>query len=321
MNNLYLLSAFLMAVNVTISAQSNIDSSIQNEPLRPIPEVVITEPGKVALGNRLFHDTRLSANNTVSCASCHPLTQAGVDNLPVAIGINGLKGTRNTPSVYNSALHFRQFWDGRVKTLEEQSEQPLFNPAEMGANWPAILATLSNDSWYQAQFSTLYKGSITVKNIANAIATFERTLLTPNSPFDQYLKGDMKAISPETIEGYQLFKSYGCASCHQGVAVGGNMFEKLGVVIPYFPNTHSDSGRFLHTGIEEHRHELKVPSLRNIELTAPYLHNGTIGSLYEIVEIMGKYQLGRDIPKNDIEKIILFLQSLTALPKPVKPNE
>ncbi|MBT4836360.1 MAG: cytochrome B6 [Methylococcales bacterium] len=285
------------------------------EPILPIPNVKITNQKKVDLGKKLFHDVRLSANNTFSCATCHSLENAGVDHLKVAVGILGRKGLRNTPTVYNSSLHFRQFWDGRVKSLEEQAAMPITNPLEMGSTWKQVLAKLSKDKDYKKAFSALYDAGVNKENILDAIAEFERTLLTPNSPFDLYLKGDKTAVNEATKKGYHLFKSYGCSSCHQGVAVGANLYEKLGVVIHYKPHDiDPDPGRFKQTMIDEHRHEFKVPSLRNIELTAPYLHDGSIGTLEEVVSLMGKYQLGRVIPSDDISSIVLFLKSLTALP-------
>ena len=307
----------LLFFSFNIYAIHGIDSETEREPIRPIPDIKIDKPAEVELGKKLFHDPKLSKNKTISCATCHPLSNAGVDSLPIAIGINGKKGVRNTPTVYNSSLHFRQFWDGRVETLEEQSKIPLLNPVEMGNTWSDIIKTLSNDPWYQTQFKNIYSDGITQDNIAKAIAQFERTLLTPNSPFDQYLKGYDNAINEVTLQGYKLFKSYGCSSCHQGVLVGGNMFEKLGVVIDYYSNTpgDNDQGRYEQTGIEEHRHEFKIPSLRNVELTAPDFHNGSVKTLEEVVYIMGRHQLGRNIPKEDVDKIVLFLKSLTALPR------
>ncbi|MCU7834147.1 MAG: cytochrome-c peroxidase [gamma proteobacterium symbiont of Taylorina sp.] len=306
----------LIVSNSYVSAST--ETGFNKEPVYPIPDIKINNPAEVKLGRKLFHDVRLSANNTFSCASCHLLANMGVDSLPVAIGINGLKGVRNTPTVYNSSLSFRQFWDGRVKTLEEQARGPINNPVEMASNWQEVLTKLGKDPWYQQQFRIIYPAGLTAANITKAIAVFERTLLTPDSPFDQYLKGDNSAINAETREGYYLFKSYGCASCHQGVLLGGNMYEKLGVVKKYYTSERNDSdyGRFEQSGINEHKHEFKVPGLRNVALTAPYLHNGSVPTLEDAIIIMGKYQLGRHIPEQDVKKIILFLKSLTGKIKP-----
>jgi len=266
MNQLIILTFFLIYSNLNAFATElnlSINGSypIKNEPILPIPGIKITHPKIVNLGKKLFHDPRLSKNNTISCASCHPLSNAGVDHLPIAIGIDGLKGSRNTPTVYNSSLNFRQFWDGRVKSLEKQAIEPIINPVEMGANIQDVINKLSQDAEYQQQFDLLYTDGITINNIAHAIAEFEQTLLTPDSPFDLYLKGNKNAIDQNTKEGYQLFKSYGCSSCHQGVAVGGNMYEKLGVVIKYYPlfNKNKDLGRFKRTGLMNINMNLRFP--------------------------------------------------------------
>ncbi len=316
-------AALIIIILLLISSSANIYASdtteqrISKEPIRPIPDIIINNQAEVDLGRQLFSDPRLSANNTISCATCHPLDNAGMDGRRIAVGINGKTGIRNTPTVYNSSLHFRQFWDGRAKTLEEQAESLIANPHEMAAIWPDLLRKLHQDPYYSRQFNAIYPDGITRDNILSAIAEFERTLLTPDSPFDQYLKGDEQAISEQTRKGYELFKSYGCSSCHQGVAVGGNMYEKLGTVVEYYTSEHPDSdlGRYSLTGIDEHKHEFKVPSLRNVALTAPYLHNGSVPTLEAVVAIMGLYQLGRNIPEQDIKLIVEFLNSLTALPQ------
>ena len=311
------ISILLLFLNSPVSSYAFdiTESRFSKEPIRPIPDIVINNQAEVDLGRQLFSDPRLSANNTVSCATCHPLDNAGMDGKHIAVGINGKTGIRNTPTVYNSSLHFRQFWDGRAKTLKEQAESPITNPHEMASIWPDLLKKLHQDPYYSRQFNAVYPDGITRDNILSAIAEFERTLLTPDSPFDQYLKGNEHAISDRALQGYQLFKSYGCSSCHQGVAVGGNMYEKLGAVVEYYTPEHPDSdlGRYSLTGVDEHKHEFKVPSLRNVALTAPYLHNGSVPTLEAVVAIMGRYQLGRNIPEQDIKLIVEFLNSLTAL--------
>lgn len=285
------------------------------EPITPIEALTTLPAEKVLLGDKLFHDPILSEDNSISCAHCHPLDNAGTDGLPRSIGINGMRGERNTPTILNSGLNFVQFWDGRAKTLKEQVSSPIHNPKEMSSNWPQIIGKLRLDSQYQAQFSAIYPDGITAENISDAIATFEHSLLTPNSRFDLYLKGQQDAISDEELQGYRLFKSYGCSSCHQGQGVGGNIYEKLGVVISYFDKKEdieiSDYGRYNITGEEQHRYQFKVPSLRNVALTAPYLHDGSIQTLEEVVYIMGRHQLGRRIPEKDAERIVAFLKTLT----------
>lgn len=290
-------------------------SSFVHEPIQPIPEVIITNQPVVDLGRKLFEDPRLSADNSISCAHCHPLGNAGVDGLKFSFGIGGAIGNLNTPTVYNSGLHFTQFWDGRAETLEDQIEGPIHDPKEMGSNWEQVIQKIKADTDYLETFTKLYPQGVSPESIKNAIATFERSLITPNGRFDQFLRGKKDAISEEELQGYILFKNYGCSSCHQGVAVGGNMYEKMGVHRDYFADrggvNEADYGRFNATGVEEHRFEFKVPSLRNVELTGPYFHDGSKETLEEAVNTMAKYQLGRSIKKNDVKLIVAFLKTLT----------
>lgn len=285
------------------------------EPITPIPLKARLDINKVSLGKQLFHDRRLSKDNSISCASCHPLNNAGMDGKVVSVGVNGRLGVINTPTVFNSSLNFVQFWDGRALTLEDQIDGPVHNPNEMATDWPSIIKKLSMDHKLSASFNEVYSNGISSQSIKDAIATFERSLNTPNSRFDRYLRGDTNAITRQELEGYKLFKAYGCTSCHQGVAVGGNMFEKMGVIHDYFAGRvnmrEADNGRYNVTGIEEHRHEFKVPSLRNIMLTAPYFHDGSAPTLLVAIQIMSKYQLGRTVGDEDIYKIIKFLHTLT----------
>ena len=289
--------------------------ALAREPISPIPVQTQVDSKKAQLGKQLFHDRRLSANNTISCATCHPLNKGGTDGTVYSAGINGHLGSINTPTVFNSALNFVQFWDGRALTLEDQIEGPIHNPKEMATDWPTIIDKLQQDIKLNTLFNKIYSEGISAATIKDAIATFERTLNTPNSRFDRYLRGQTKVITKGELEGYKLFKSYGCSSCHQGVAVGGNMFEKMGIIHNYFANrgnlTTADNGRFNITGTEEHRHEFKVPSLRNVELTAPYFHDGSAPTLSIAIQIMSKYQLGRSISDKDTGKIVEFLHTLT----------
>jgi cytochrome c peroxidase len=285
------------------------------EPIRPIPLTVKVDARKVALGDKLFHDPRLSKDNTVSCASCHDLGKGGTDQLVRPVGIKGAEGFINTPTVFNSALNFKQFWDGRAETLEEQVDGPVLAPVELGATWEEVIAKLRLLPEYATVFKAVYPDGLQRKNVRNAIAEFERSLLTPNSRFDQYLRGDETAITEDEKEGYRKFKSYGCISCHQGVNVGGNMFQPFGVMGDYFGDrgniTKADLGRFNVTGEEDDRHRFKVPGLRNIALTAPYFHDGSANTLEEAVRVMAKYQLGRELPPKDLEQVVQFLKSLT----------
>ena len=306
-------AALLVCLGV-ISAGSS--AAPLNEPIQPLPDVseLKLDPAKVELGQRLFHDTRLSGDDTVSCASCHGLQTGGVDQMPVSVGIGGAKGPINAPTVFNSGFSFRQFWDGRADTLETQAEGPVHNPLEMGSSWEQVLEKLGKDADYPQAFDALYKDGITGKNITDAIATFERSLVTP-SRFDDYLKGDAAAISADEKKGYELFKNYGCVACHQGRNAGGNMYQYFGVMGNYFEDrgniTEADYGRYNVTGKDEDKFMFKVPSLRNIALTAPYFHDGSAKTLEEAVGIMIKYQLGRMVPEEDKALIVKFLHTLT----------
>jgi len=305
------------------TAQENISSSVQSEeffdsstgPIRPIPQNIKIDPERVALGKALFHDNRLSKDNSISCASCHSLEKGGTDNLPLSIGINGAVGGINAPTVLNSGFNFVQFWDGRSKTLEDQAAGPVHNPMEMGSNWTEVIMKLSSDKWFVDQFNIIYSDGMTGINIQDAIATYERALITPNSPFDKYFLGDETAMSEEAIEGYHLFKDYGCVSCHQGINIGGNMFQRLGVMDDYFKDrgnlTKEDYGRFNVTGRESDKYKFKVPSLRNVALTAPYFHDGTAETLHDAVRIMTRYQLGKPVNEKHVDFLVAFLESLT----------
>jgi cytochrome c peroxidase len=289
--------------------------SESKEPIQPIPLHINLNPNKVALGERLFNETKLSHNNNISCASCHNLQKGGTDGLTYSLGTNGALGFVNTPTVFNSGFNFRQFWDGRSDHLEDQIEGPTNASHEMASNWPEIIKKLKEDPNYVSTFKQLYQDDISQENIKDAIATFERSLYTPNSRFDKYLRGDTNAITNEEKKGYNLFKDYGCISCHQGMNVGGNMFQKFGILDDYFANRgqikKADSGRANITGNSSDQRVFKVPSLRNVELTAPYFHDGLGKSLEEAVTVMAKYQLGRTLSQEEIELIIKFLKTLT----------
>jgi cytochrome c peroxidase len=300
----------------TVAAMTSLSEpgDVVNEPIQPIPLHIDLEPGKVALGKRLFHEPLLSANNTLSCASCHVLNSGGVDHQQHALGINGADDPINTPTVFNSAFNFRQFWNGRAATLNAQIPGPIMNPLEMGSNWPDILMKLNASKDYVTEFAAIYRDGITPDNIVDSIAMFERSLYTPNSRFDQYLRGDTKAITADELKGYNLFKTYGCASCHQGMNVGGNMYQRMGIVSDYFADrgniTPVDLGLYNITGQEDDRYVFKVPSLRMVALTAPYFHDGSVKTLENAVALMAYYQLGRTISQEDVNLIVQFLRTL-----------
>lgn len=286
-----------------------------DEPIKPIPRWHAENVPRAELGRQLFNDKRISANQSVSCASCHLLDHGGADGRAFSLGLHGQPTGFNAPSVLNASLNFRQFWNGRSATLEEQINDVVLSPVEMGANWVEVLARLSADEGYRQAFAANYGNGVTQENVQNALATYERTLTTPKARFDLYLEGDSTAITDEEKTGYGRFKQYGCISCHQGVNVGGNMFQKFGVMGDYFKDrtliTDADQGRFIVTGLEEDRHVFKVPGLRNVEHTAPYFHDGSAQTLDKAVEVMFRYQLGRRATDEDTRLIILFLKTLS----------
>ncbi|WP_374008237.1 cytochrome-c peroxidase [Delftia lacustris] len=290
-------------------------SAQMNEPIKPIPIENHLPAAKVELGKILFNDKRFSKDNSISCASCHNLEKGGADKLPLSIGIGGAKGAVNSPTVLNSGFNFRQFWDGRANSLEEQMVGPIHDPKEMGSNWQKILSKLAGDTELDKRFKAAYGSGATIANIQDALANFQRDLTTPNSRFDRYLMGDKKSLSADEIKGYQLFKNYGCVACHQGVNVGGNMFQTFGVMGDYFKNrgnvTNADMGRYNITKKDSDKHVFKVPSLRNVALTAPYFHDGSAKNLREAIEVMFQYQLGRSASDEDKQLIEKFLITLT----------
>lgn len=288
--------------------------------ITPIPIDFEYDEQKAHLGKKLFHDSRLSGNNNISCASCHILSDGGDDNISLARGIEGQVGIRNSPTVLNSRYNFTQFWDGRAKDLQEQAEGPVLNPIEMNSSFKEIIEKLSQDQEYKTLFNSIYEDGITALNITEAIAEFEKALVTPNSKFDQYLRGDKSALTKDEKEGYKLFQNYGCIACHNGVNIGGNLFQKIGV-IKNFSVSPKEFGRFSITKDEKDKQVFKVPSLRNIELTAPYFHDGSILTLKEAVSTMLDYQVGIVLDEQDIDKIVVFLKTLTGeSPKIMQEN-
>jgi len=293
------------------------DSADWEEPITPIPLELKLDKRKVALGRRLFHDPRLSHDDTISCAHCHNLANGGMDNLPRSTGISGEQTRVNTLTVFNSGFNFRLFWDGRAATLEDQIDFPMNNPCEMGSSWDEVIGKLNKDAEYRRDFTAIYPGSIQPLAVKDAIATFERSLITPNSKFDRFLRGDKQALDKVELAGYELFKSLGCISCHQGRNVGGNMYEKLGIVGDYFADrgkvNEVDFGRYNITKVEDQRYDFRVPSLRNVALTAPYFHDASASTLEIAVATMGKYQLGVDLSGAEIAMIVKFLNTLTGI--------
>jgi cytochrome c peroxidase len=277
---------------------------------------------QVELGRKLFFDVRLSHNNSLSCAHCHAIENYGVDGLRVSVGINGAQGKVNAPSVLNCGNNFRQFWDGRAATLEDQVGGPLTNPLEMGSQWPEVIKKLSTDRQLASLSAQAYGRPVDESVIRSAVAQFERSLTTPNAPFDRYLRGDQQALTPQALAGWHLFKEIGCVSCHQGMNVGGNMYAKLGVMGDYFKGRQlqlADYGLYNQTHQEADKFKFKVPSLRNVEKTAPYFHDGSVATLPQAVDVMAHVQLGLNLSKAQRDEIVAFLDALTGeLPK-VRP--
>jgi cytochrome c peroxidase len=299
----------------------------------PIPAENPMTPAKIDLGKKLYFDPRLSKTGKVSCNTCHNVMKGGDDNLPVSTGIDGHHGSRSAPTVWNSAYLSVQFWDGRAASLEEQAKGPMINPVEMGmGSHDFVIARLKKIPGYEKLFKEVFgDNAITIDHAAQAIATYERTLVTPNSKFDQFIKGDQKALSPSAKKGYQLIQTVGCVACHNGpnfagpaLPQGTGFFQKF----PTFPGTDfekkyhlaDDNGRFEVTKNEIDRHMWRVPTWRNVELTAPYFHNGSVKTLDEAVRVMAKVQLNKDLKDDEVKDIVSFLKSLTGeRPKQTKP--
>ncbi|MEA3406371.1 MAG: cytochrome c peroxidase [Pseudomonadota bacterium] len=297
-------------------ALSHADSNSRTKYNQPLPDVseLNLNKAKVDLGNRLYHDTRLSGNGKLSCASCHGLAIGGDDNMAVSVGIDGQQGPINAPTVLNSGFNFKQFWDGRAHNLRNQAEGPVENPVEMGAKWEDVVPKIQSVQTYITLFDELYPNQgITKFTITDAIAEFERSLVTP-APIDDYLNGNDNALTSNQVAGYKLFQNYGCVACHQGVNFGSNMMQKFGALEAYFSDqneSETDKGRFNLTNNAADRNVFKVPTLRNVELTAPYFHNAGAKTLDQAINIMGLNQLGRQIPDDERAKIADFLTSLT----------
>lgn len=289
--------------------------SESGEPIQPITPLAGLDSRKVELGRRLFHDPRLSHNNQISCASCHNLETGGTDRKAKPLGINGKLGVINSSTVLNSGLNFSQFWDGRAATLEAQIDEPVHSNREMDSTWPEAIEKIKRSPQYVQAFHQIYQDEIHSHHVKDAIAEFERSLSTPNSRFDRYLRHDTTALTDSEQQGYRLFKAFGCASCHQGMNIGGNMYQKLGIMAPYFTDrghiTEADRGRFNVTKDSKDMYMFKVPSLRNVALTPPYFHDASASTLPDAVRLMAKYQLGRRLSDQEVELIVEFLKTLT----------
>jgi cytochrome c peroxidase len=265
----------------------------------------------VVLGRQLFFDERLSKTGKVSCSTCHALEQYGVTHEPRSVGVNGRRGTRNAPSVFNAAAQVSQFWDGRSPNLETQALEPIVNPSEMGMTAESTVARLQSIPGYRERFRAAFPQQsepVTFKNVGVAVAAFEEKLATP-SRWDDYLRGDRAVLNAQEKEGLRIFTSVGCMVCHTGELIGGSMYEKLGVVEPW-PNK-LDHGRAAVTHNAADEMVFKVPSLRNVARTGPYLHDGSVAGLADVVRMMGTYQLGVDLDAGEVAAVVAWLGSLT----------
>ena len=282
-----------------------------NEPIQPIKDAKSKNPDMVELGKMLFFDPRLSKSGFISCNSCHNLSMGGTDNLQTSIGHNWQQGPINSPTVLNSSMSLAQFWDGRAKDLKEQAGGPIANPKEMAFTHELAVDVLRSIPQYRIRFKHLFGAdNIDIGMVTAAIAAFEETLVTPDSRFDKWLKGNEQALSQAELEGYKLFKESGCTSCHNGAAVGGGSFQKFGIYDIY-KTTNKAEGRSAVTGRDADRFKFKVPNLRNVELTYPYFHDGAAETLEDAVDTMGRLQLSRKFTKEENAKIVAFLNSLT----------
>ena len=298
---------------------------------QPIPTTPPELPGnaasaaKVELGKMLYFDPRLSASHTISCNSCHSIGLGGADAEPTSLGHRWQHGGRNAPTVFNAVFNTAQFWDGRAKDLEEQAGGPMVNPLEMASPPAHVAEQLKGIPGYRDAFAKAFPGEsdpVSLANAQKAIAVFEATLITPNAPFDLFLKGDANALSATQKQGLALFMDKGCASCHNGVNVGGGMYAPFGVAekpgAEFLPP--ADKGRFMVTKTASDEYVFKVPTLRNIALTAPYFHTGQAWDLRQAVGVMGTSQLGVQLTDDEIDKITAFLGSLTGeQPKVIYP--
>ncbi len=299
----------LIAALIVVSTP--VSWAVASEPIQPVLVSPVKNKAKMELGKKLFFDPRLSKSGFISCNSCHNLSMGGSDNLRTSIGDHWQQGPINAPTVLNSSMNLAQFWDGRAKDLKEQAGGPIANPGEMAFTHQLAVDVLRSIPQYRAEFRQVFgSDDIHIGMMTDAIAAFEETLVTPDSRFDKWLKGNKKALNDTELAGYRLFKDAGCVACHNGVAAGGGSFQKMGLHAEY-KTASKAQGRIAVTGKDEDRMNFKVPTLRNVELTYPYFHDGAAWTLEEAVETMGRLQLGRSFSKDEIGKIVAFLKTLT----------
>ncbi|WP_428240596.1 cytochrome-c peroxidase [Gynuella sp.] len=299
------------AVLISLLSLGVVSQAATNEPIQPIKAPAQINTGQAELGKKLYFDPRLSKSGYISCNSCHNLSMGGTDNITSSIGDHWQQGPINAPTVLNASMNLAQFWDGRAEDLKDQAGGPIANPKEMASNHTLAIEVLKSIPQYVVEFKQVFNSDqITIDQVTTAIAEFEKTLVTPGSRFDQWLEGDKTALNDTELSGYELFKSSGCTACHNGPAVGGTMYQKVGVIKPYQTNNPA-LGRFDVTGNEADKNVFKVPTLRNIELTYPYFHDGAIKTLSEAVNTMGEIQLGKTFNATENTQLVAFLKTLT----------
>lgn len=305
------LMSLALILGGTLTAFAPAYAAKSSEPIQPIKAVKVKNAKLVELGKKLYFDPRLSKSGFISCNSCHNLSMGGTDNLKTSIGHNWSQGPINAPTVLNSGTNIAQFWDGRAKDLKAQAGGPIANPGEMASNHELAVEVLQSIPGYVNEFKKVFGSSkIDIDKVTTAIAAFEETLVTPNSRFDKWLNGNKKALNKQELAGYMLFKDSGCTACHNGPAVGGNSFQKFGVIEPYKTNNPA-VGLMAVTKDEADRFFFKVPTLRNVELTYPYFHDGEAATLKDAVDTMGRIQLGKNFTADENAKIVAFLKTLT----------
>jgi cytochrome c peroxidase len=293
----------------------------RDEPLQPLPAAPLVDPRRSAVGMKLFSSVSLSSDGSVSCATCHPIDRAGADGFVHSRGANGSETALNTPTIYNVSFNFRFNWNGAYARLEEALDAPI--ALTLGTTWSAIEDKLRTQPEWRTSFELAYADGVTTANIKDALSRYIDTLITPDARFDQFLRGDIDALTADERRGYETFKALGCSTCHQGANVGGNMFQRLGVMHDYFQArvehggpalTPADLGRYETTRQHSDRHVFRVPSLRNVALTPPYFHDGSAPTLELAVAEMGYVQLGTRLSEDELALLVAFLKTLTGLP-------
>ncbi len=299
----------LIVISLALLVSGSVSAA--QEPIQPIKPVQNINLGLAELGKKLYFDPRLSKSGFISCNSCHNLSMGGTDNLKTSIGHNWQQGPINAPTVLNSSLNLAQFWDGRAADLKAQAGGPIANPGEMAFTHTLAVSVLESIPEYVMAFKQVFDtDKVTIDEVTTAIAEFEKTLVTPNARFDRWLLGDRMTLTEEELAGYALFKESGCVACHNGEAVGGNSFQKMGIMEPYQAKSPAE-GLSAVTGKDADRFKFKVPTLRNVEMTYPYFHDGEAETLTEAVDVMGRLQLGRKFSERENAQIVAFLKTLT----------